>query len=216
MPTNRCIITTAPTPASHTLLLPGTGGDEHDLPALAACLGPAFNLLSLRGNVLENGMPRFFRRLGMGLFDEQDVIFRAHELTHFVRTLEEQEGFDPTQLVAVGYSNGANMAGALLMLYPDWLAGAVLWRPSQSLVHQQPTFTTSRQQPVHFSPGSQDPTFSLTAGARYLALLRKAGFKVSRKEVHAGHYLTNQDVETAAAWLRQHFLQRVVVLRGRS
>ena len=111
------------------LLLHGTGGNERDLLPLAGTLGQGFNVLSLRGNVQEHGMPRFFRRLGMGVFDEEDVHFRTHEMVHFLKKLSANEGFDISQLLAVGYSNGANIAGAMLMLYPNVYAdtGAIDW-----------------------------------------------------------------------------------------
>jgi len=199
-------------PATRTLLLlHGTGGDEHDLLPLAAHFGPALNVLSLRGNVLENGMPRFFRRLDVGLFDEEDVIFRTHELVRFVRQLSERAGFDATQLVALGYSNGANMAGALLLLYPELLAGAILWRPMQPLVRHVPAFCTNRHQPVLFQPGSQDPTVQLAASARYAALLKQAGFELKRHNANAGHNLLHDDVEAAVAWFHQHFPTPVLV-----
>ena len=181
------------------LLLHGTGGYEQDLLPLAARFGPSPNVLSVRGNVSENGLPRFFRRIGMGLFDEKDIIFRAHELVHFVRQMSEQEGFNANQLVAIGYSNGANIAGAMLMLYPEFLAGAVLWQPMQPLTRLVPAFRTARRQPVLFRPGTQDPTVPPSASTGYVALLKQAGFHISRHDAHAGHSLLYGDVEMAAA-----------------
>src|SRR2546423_6420781 len=110
------------------LLLHGTGGNENDMIPLGRDLDPAAALLSLRGNVLENGMPRFFRRLAEGIFDEEDVIRRAHELADFVGAAAARYEFDPTRVSAVGYSNGANIAAAILLLRPEALAGAVLFR----------------------------------------------------------------------------------------
>ena len=98
------------------LLLHGTGGNEHDLIPLGRALDPAANLLSPRGKVLENGMPRFFRRLAEGIFDLQDLTKRAHELGDFAAAAARHYGFDPHKVVAVGYSNGANVAAALLLL----------------------------------------------------------------------------------------------------
>src|SRR6476620_276752 len=113
------------------LLLHGTGGDEHDLVPLAKHFGTDMNVLSLRGNVSEHGMPRFFKRLGMGIFDEKDLEFRTHEMAAFIRQLSEKEGFDLNKIIALGYSNGANIAGSLLLLYPGFLSGAILYRPMQ-------------------------------------------------------------------------------------
>jgi phospholipase/carboxylesterase len=187
------------------LLLHGTGGDERDLLSLVASFGPGLNVLSLRGNVQEGGMPRFFARLGMGVFDEPDVIFRTHELADFLGKVAEKEGFDPAQLIAVGYSNGANIAGSLLMLYPGLLAGAVLWRPMQPLVQQVPTFATPRPVSVFFAPGSHDPTVRPAATDAYAALLTAGGYDLTRRDAPAGHNLTPADLDGAAAWLKQHF-----------
>ena len=196
----------APEAARATLLLlHGTGGDERDLLSLAPSFGPGLNVLSLRGNVQEGGMPRFFARLGMGVFDEPDVIFRTHELADFLGKVAEEEGFDPTQLIAVGYSNGANIAGSLLMLYPGLLAGAVLWRPMQPLVQQVPTFTTPRPVPVYFAPGSHDPTVRPAATDAYAALLTAGGYQLTRRDAPAGHNLTPTDLDGAAAWVKQQF-----------
>src|ERR1700748_1507759 len=109
-------------PAAYTLLLlHGTGGDETDLIPLAREFGQGFNVLSLRGNVSEGGMPRFFRRLGMGVFDEKDLTLRTHELVALVQALALKEHFDPSKVIALGYSNGANIAGSALLMYPGWL-----------------------------------------------------------------------------------------------
>src|SRR6476646_8343145 len=98
------------------LLLHGTGGNERDLMALGRELDPTAALLSPRGNVLENGMPRFFRRLAEGVFDEEDVMRRANELANFVGAAAAQYGFDPREMTTVGFSNGANIAAAVLLL----------------------------------------------------------------------------------------------------
>src|ERR1700757_5287080 len=111
------------------LLLPGTGGNERDLIPLGRELDPEAALFSPRGKVLENGMPRFFRRLSEGVFDEEDLIFRTHELANFIHVAAEQYGFSPNKAVAVGYSNGANIAGSILLLRPETFQGAVLLRP---------------------------------------------------------------------------------------
>ncbi len=116
------------------LLLHGTGGTEMDMVPLGERLDPAAALLSPRGKSPENGMPRFFRRLAEGVFDEQDLIFRTHELAGFVEGAARTYNFDPRRVVAVGYSNGANIAGALLLLRPGILAGAALLRPMVPLV----------------------------------------------------------------------------------
>lgn len=195
---------TAPPTGLTLLLLHGTGGNERDLLPLAQSFGAGANVLSVRGNVREGGLPRFFRRLGMGVFDEDDVRFRTHELAAFLHQVSEHEGFATGQVVALGYSNGANIAGSLLLLYPELLAGAVLWRPMQPLTRNVPAIPTSRHQPVFFNPGTRDPTVDPAATERYAALLSATGFALTRHDTPAGHNLTQADVDAAAAWFRQH------------
>jgi predicted esterase len=118
------------------LLLHGTGGDENDLIPLARMIAPTASFLSPRGKVLENGMPRFFRRLAEGVFDEDDVRRRANELADFVTNARSQYGI--TSPIALGYSNGANIAAAALLLRPSELAGAILLRAMLPLAHPKP------------------------------------------------------------------------------
>ncbi|RFS18932.1 alpha/beta hydrolase [Chitinophaga silvatica] len=187
------------------LLLHGTGGDERDMLPLAGELGNKYNILSLRGNVSEHGMPRFFRRLAMGVFDEEDVHFRTHEMVHFLKELSTKEEFDINKLIAVGYSNGANIAGAALILYPELLAGAILFRPMQPLTGLEDSFETERQQPVFMSSGTQDGTVNPAATAAYATLLSANGFKVSNYNIPTGHNLVQQDITLAAQWLKDNF-----------
>ena len=111
------------------LLLHGTGGNELDLLPLAEIVDPEASVLSVRGNVLENGMPRFFRRLAEGIFDEEDLIFRTKELNEFLDEAAKEYKFDRNNIVAIGYSNGANIAASLLFHYENALKGAVLHHP---------------------------------------------------------------------------------------
>lgn len=204
-------------PAYTLLLLHGTGGDENDLIPLAKEFGTGFNILSLRGNVSEGGMPRFFRRLGMGIFDEKDLAFRTHEMVTFIRGLAAREGFDPTRIIALGYSNGANIAGSALLLYPDFLAGAILYRPMQPFKdiaafrpegakgQEGPAAKTSRHTPVFLSNGTADPTIQAAAAKAYASLLKDAGFDVSDHFLPAGHNLTQQDLQLSVGWFKNHF-----------
>jgi len=130
-------------------------------------------------------------------------VFRTHELADFLAKAAAKEGFDPARLIAVGYSNGANIAGSLLMLYPGLLAGAVLWRPMQPLVQQVPAFATPR--PVFFAPGLQDPTVRPAATDAYAALLTQAGYVLTRRDMPAGHNLIQADLDGAVAWLAASF-----------
>ncbi len=201
----RYIYQPSPKAGSPTLLLlHGTGGDERDLLPLANRFGKALNVLSVRGNVLEGGMPRFFRRLAMGVFDEQDVQYRTHELVHFLRELAPKEGFEVEKIIALGYSNGANIAGGILVLYPELLSGAILLRPMQPLSDKK-EFPTTRQQPVFFSSGKLDPTVDPKATDRYSQSLTANGFKVSRHNLETGHQLTQQDLNLAVEWYQSNF-----------
>src|SRR4051794_24816014 len=105
------------------LLLHGTGGDENDLVGVGRSVAPRANLLSVRGKVMENGAPRFFRRFAEGIFDEDDLKFRATELTDFIPAAAGEYGIDANNVIAFGYSNGANIAGAMLLLHPTALTG---------------------------------------------------------------------------------------------
>lgn len=111
------------------LLLHGTGGDENGLLALADIVDPEAAVLSVRGNVLENGMPRFFRRLAEGVFDIEDLILRTKELNTFLDEKAVEYGFDRGNVVAIGYSNGANIAASLLFHFNNALKGAILHHP---------------------------------------------------------------------------------------
>ncbi|MDO1444820.1 alpha/beta hydrolase [Rhodocytophaga aerolata] len=186
------------------LLLHGTGGNENDLIPLSELFGKNVNILSVRGNVLENGMPRFFRRVALGVFDEKDVEFRTHELVHFVRSTAVEQQFDAQKVIALGFSNGANIAGACLMLYPDLLAGAMLLRPTKPLSHIQ-EFKTNHQTPVFISSGATDPTIRAADTKKYEELLLANGFDVTHASIPAGHHLTQKDVILAVEWFNKYF-----------
>lgn len=186
------------------LLLHGTGGNENDLLPLAANFGKCYNILSVRGNVSENGMPRFFKRLGMGVFDEQDLDFRTDELVAFIKGIAIKEDFDSNKVVALGYSNGANIAGSTLVKYPDFLAGAVLYRPMQPFKTIKSQGTESAV-PVFFSSGIADPTIEPTATPKYVSALEELGFNVEYHKLTTGHNLTMDDVKLSAEWLEKNF-----------
>ena len=181
------------------LLLHGTGGNEHDLVPLGAALAPGANLLSPRGKVLENGMPRFFRRLAEGVFDEDDLRRRAEELADFVAAAATHYKFDPSRVTAVGYSNGANIASAVLLLRPGTLRATVLFRGMVPFVPDPLPATRAR---VLISNGRADPIVSPAETERLAALLRSAGADVDVRLHSAGHGLTQADLTAAQAWLR--------------
>ncbi|PLK45373.1 alpha/beta hydrolase [Emticicia sp. TH156] len=191
--------------ATTLLLLHGTGGNEHDLLPIAKEIGSGFNILSLRGNVSENGMPRFFKRLGMGIFDEKDLTFRTHEMVSFLKELAEKEGFDVNKIVALGYSNGANIAGSTLVLYPDFLAGAILYRPMQPFKSIDSDLKNTRNTPVFLSNGTSDPTVNQADTVKYVKILKNAAFGVSNHNLPTGHQLTRNDILLSAEWYKKHF-----------
>jgi predicted esterase len=181
------------------LLLHGTGGNERDLIALGRELDPNAALLSLRGKVLENGMPRFFRRLAEGVFDLEDLKERTNELADFVVSAADRYELDTRNIVAVGYSNGANIAASILLLRPEILRGAVLFRAMVPLVPENlPDFSSVR---VWFGAGDQDPIVPASETKRLAELLRRAGADVTIRFAKAGHGLTNDDLEAARHWL---------------
>ena len=181
------------------LLLHGTGGNERDLIPLGRELDPNAALLSPRGKVLENGMPRFFRRLAEGVFDLEDLKHRTNELSDFVAAAAQHYGFATDQLVAVGYSNGANIAASLLLLRPEILDAAILFRAMVPLVPDRlPDLSSVR---VWFGAGDQDPIIPASEPQRLVELLRRAGADVTIRFFNAGHGLTNDDVITARDWL---------------
>jgi len=179
------------------LLLHGTGGDEHDLVPLGRTIAPGAALLSPRGKVLESGMPRFFRRLTEGVFDEEDVRRRAHELADFLK--DAQAAYGLSAPVAVGFSNGANIAAALLLLQPDVLAGAILLRAMVPL--SDPPKAELGGKPVLLLSGQGDPIVPASNSARLAALLSQAAARVTHKVLPAGHQLSQADVTLARDWI---------------
>lgn len=181
------------------LLLHGTGGDENDLLSLGPALAPGSPLLSPRGKVLENGMPRFFRRLGEGVFDLEDLKFRAGELAGFLWWAREHYRLGDVPPVAVGFSNGANIAGALLLLYPGSLSAAVLLRPMVPLVPDSlPALDDVR---VLIAGGRGDPIISSDQTRALGDLLAKAGAEVTMHWSNAGHGLIEEDIAAAQRWM---------------
>ena len=181
------------------LLLHGTGGTERDLIPLGHELDAKAALLSPRGKVLENGMPRFFRRLAEGVFDLQDLKYRTNELAEFVTAAAQHYEFATDQLVAVGYSNGANIAASTLLLRPQLLPTAILFRAMVPFhPEKEPNLSSVR---VWIGAGDQDPIVPSSDTERLAEVLRRAGAEVTIHFAKAGHGLTNNDVEAARHWL---------------
>jgi phospholipase/carboxylesterase len=185
------------------LLLHGTGGDENDLIPLAQQLLPGAALLSPRGKVLEHGMPRFFRRLAEGVFDLADLKLRTAELAEFI--IAARKAYDVPAPIAVGYSNGANIAASLLLSQPDALAGAVLFRAMLPFEPAQTPNLTGKR--VLLVSGSSDQMIPAASTMRLAEVLQTAGAELTYKTLPTGHGLTQNDLIIAAQWLQEFGLQ---------
>jgi phospholipase/carboxylesterase len=184
------------------LVLHGTGGDENDLLPLARELAPDANLLAPRGPVLEQGMPRFFRRLAAGVFDEADLERRTAELGRFVRAAAARYGFDPARVVALGYSNGANIAASLLLRDGPVLAGAALLRPVLPFEPRQLLDLAGKS--VFIAAGRRDPYAPVERVEALADALRRAGAAVETAWSDGGHGLEPGELDQAARWLGRH------------
>lgn len=181
------------------LLLHGTGGNESDLLQLGRMLDPVAALLSPRGKVLENGMPRYFRRLAEGVFDIEDLHARTEELAEFIDAAANEYNLDRESIVAVGYSNGANIAASLMLSDPEMLSAAILLR---AMVPFEPdSLPNLSRTPVFMSSGRQDPIIPAENSERLAELLRAAGATVTLQWLGEGHQLTQDDISAASAWL---------------
>jgi phospholipase/carboxylesterase len=169
------------------LLLHGTGGNEHDLLPLRDHLSPGAAVLSVRGTVLENGMPRFFRRIREGVFDEEDLRRRADDLAEFVGTASAAYGIAAGSLIAVGFSNGANIASAMLLGRPDLLAGAVLL--AAMVPYAEPPSTDLAQTLVIISNGDRDPLIPAGTTRELASQLRERGAEVVELPHPGGHQI---------------------------
>ncbi|MBW4082118.1 alpha/beta hydrolase [Paenibacillus sp. S150] len=184
------------------VLLHGTGGSENDLLPLAGLLSPGASVLGVRGNVLENGMPRYFRRLAEGVFDEEDLIFRTHELKQFLDEAAVKYGFDSGNLVAVGYSNGANIAGSLLFHYGSIFRAAVLLHPMVPL--RGLSLPSLKEAAVFIGAGTNDPIIPAEETRELESLLRGADAEVTTHWGSQGHRLSAAEAEAARDWLGRH------------
>ena len=183
------------------LLLHGTGGNELDLLPLAGRIDNEASILSVRGNVLENGMPRFFRRLAEGVFDEEDLIFRTKELNQFLDEAAEKYDFDRENIIAIGYSNGANIAASLLFHFQNALKGAILHHPMVPRKGIELPDLSGKS--VFIAAGTNDPICSPMESTELQSLLKKANANVELHWENRGHQLTMNEVEAAALWYRK-------------
>ena len=182
------------------LLLHGTGGNEDDLLPLGRELDPHAGLLSPRGKILEAGrIPRFFRRLAEGIFDIEDLKFRTFELARFVENASKIYKFDLNKVIAVGYSNGANMAASMLLLKPQTLSGAILFRAMVPLVPDSLGDLSEKR--IFLSSGLRDPIATRQEAERLYGLFKQARAIIDLQWQNSGHELTEDDIHVAKQWL---------------
>jgi Predicted esterase len=187
------------------VMLHGTGGTEQDLLGLAELISPTSSVLSIRGNVLENGMPRFFRRIAEGVFDEEDLVIRTTELYDFLEQAAADYELNRSNFVAVGYSNGANIAGSLLFHYASSLRGAILHHPM--VPRRGVKLPDLSGVPIFIGAGENDPICSPVETEELEELFDNAGAWVDVYWERAGHRLTQTEAAAAAQWFGLNFLK---------
>jgi phospholipase/carboxylesterase len=185
------------------LLLHGTGGNERDLLPLANMIAPGASVLGVRGNVLENGMPRFFRRLSEGVFDEEDLIFRTKELNDFIGEMAEKYSFNRDKVLAIGYSNGANIAASILYHFENSLRGAILFHAMVPL--RGVSIPDLSKTPIFIGAGERDPLIPAKETQELVEALKKANAVVTEYWGEGGHELTRTEVELAKSWYEEIF-----------
>jgi phospholipase/carboxylesterase len=186
-------------PGETLIVLHGTGGDENDLIGIGQAIAPGAAILSPRGNVSENGAPRFFKRLAEGVFDPKEVRSRAEELARFIRAATTSYGLDPTRIFALGYSNGANIASTVMFIEPGLLQGAILFRPM--LVYEPEERNDLSSSSVFISAGRMDPIVPVSSVERLVELFEASHAEVTLKWQLVGHNLAPSEVREAAEWL---------------
>jgi predicted esterase len=179
--------------------LHGTGGNEHDLVEAARQLSEFSAIISPRGKVLENGMSRFFKRFPNGDFDEKDLVRRARELADFLSKVANDHGRNPEDLIAFGYSNGANIASAVLLLWPGFFSKAILFRPMLPL--KKPPKASLAGKKILILKGRFDSTHPDRSPEKLERVLTEAGAAVTVVALDAGHELTPRDFVLASEWL---------------
>jgi phospholipase/carboxylesterase len=185
--------------AETLVVLHGTGGDENDLIGIGQTIAPGATILSPRGNVLENGAPRFFKRLAEGVFDPKEVRSRAEELATFIRAAISKYSLNPERIFAMGYSNGANIASTVMLTDPELLRGAILFRPM--LVIETDGRSNLSGRGVFISAGERDPIVPVKSVERLVELFEAAHADVTLEWQQAGHSLLPSEVRAATDWL---------------
>ena len=186
------------------VLLHGTGGNEEDLIPLGKEIEPTASILSPRGKVLENGMPRFFRRLAEGVFDKEDLKFRTRELADFIQKCSLHYKFDLRKTIAIGFSNGANIAASILLLRPDVFQGAILFRAMVPLVPNPLPDLSNKK--ILLSAGVNDPIVSRMETESLYRLFQNANTNIVLKWQNSSHNLIQEDIVAARKWISNNFL----------
>jgi predicted esterase len=184
--------------AGTLLVLHGTGGNENDLVGIGQAIAPGAAILSPRGNVLENGAPRFFRRIAEGVFDPKEVHSRGEELARFIRAAVVTYRLDPSRIFALGYSNGANIASTVMLIEPGSIQGSILFRPM--LVYEPSRKNDLSGSSVFISAGRMDPIVPTTSVEQLAEIFRSVNADVTLKWQLAGHSLVPSEVREASEW----------------
>jgi phospholipase/carboxylesterase len=185
--------------AETLIVLHGTGGDENDLIGIGQTIAPGAAILSPRGNVLENGAPRFFKRLAEGVFDAREVRSRGEELARFIRAAILKYGLNPERVFALGFSNGANVASTVMFIEPGLLRGAILLRPMVVFEpDERPDLSAAG---VLISAGRMDPIVPTESVERLVELFETSHAEVTLRWQLAGHNLLPSEIREAAEWL---------------
>ena len=184
--------------AETLLVLHGTGGNENDLVGIGQAIAPGAAILSPRGNVLENGAPRFFRRIAEGVFDPKEVRSRGEELARFIRAAVVTYRLDPSRIFALGYSNGANIASTVMLIEPGIVQGSILFRPM--VVYEPAEKKDLSGSSVFISAGRMDPIVPTTSVEQLAEIFQSANADVTLKWQLAGHNLVPSEVREASEW----------------
>jgi phospholipase/carboxylesterase len=185
------------------VLLHGTGGNEEDLLFLGKEIESHASILSPRGKVLENGMPRFFRRLSEGVFDIEDLKIKTHELADFIQKCSLHYKFDLSQTIAVGFSNGANIATSMLFLRPEVIQGAILFRAMVPFIPDSLPNLLNKK--ILLSAGLQDPIVSRNETENLYRLFQKTNAITTLKWQPSSHNLIQEDILVAKSWISNNF-----------
>jgi phospholipase/carboxylesterase len=184
------------------LMLHGTGGNQHDLVEFGKSLLPGATLISPAGRIQERGMRRWFRRYSEGVFDSDSIQAEASALAKFLREIYQAHSVNPERVVAVGYSNGANMAGSLLLLQPEVLGGIVMLRGMFPI--EPETASNLNAKSALLINGLQDPMGPVESASQMAEYLKVYGVAVQQEILETGHNLSNRDFVLSQQWLSQH------------